>query len=257
MVDLIAGTSTGGIIACGLAKPDPLSARRDRGDLRAGRAEDLRPLGAEGHHVGQRLPGRALRLGRPRRLAAPPPRRRAAHRRHHARPADRLRPRGAPGAAPALRATQHGRRRARHLGGADLLRARPARRPHAHRRRRVRDQPGRVRVRRGGRRSCCSRWARARTRAGCPTTTSRTGAGWSGPSRSSTSSSTAPPTPSTPSSRRSPATATCGCQTRLDEASDDLDDASEENLAALRREAERLIAARDADIERALRDPGS
>ncbi len=38
-------------------------------------------------------------------------------------------------------------------------------------------------------------------------------------------------------------------QTRLDEASDDLDDASPENLAALRREAERLIAASDAQIE--------
>jgi patatin-like phospholipase/acyl hydrolase len=38
-------------------------------------------------------------------------------------------------------------------------------------------------------------------------------------------------------------------QTRLDEASDDLDDASAENLAALRREAERLIAARDPDID--------
>jgi predicted acylesterase/phospholipase RssA len=39
-------------------------------------------------------------------------------------------------------------------------------------------------------------------------------------------------------------------QTRLDEASDALDDASPENLAALRREAERLIADRDADIDR-------
>ena len=38
-------------------------------------------------------------------------------------------------------------------------------------------------------------------------------------------------------------------QTRLDEASDDLDDASEENLAALAREAERLIAANDAQID--------
>jgi hypothetical protein len=38
-------------------------------------------------------------------------------------------------------------------------------------------------------------------------------------------------------------------QTRLDEASDDLDDASPENLAALRREAERLIAMHDAQIE--------
>jgi patatin-like phospholipase/acyl hydrolase len=38
-------------------------------------------------------------------------------------------------------------------------------------------------------------------------------------------------------------------QTRLDEASDDLDDASERNLAALRREAERLIAARDAELD--------
>jgi patatin-like phospholipase/acyl hydrolase len=39
-------------------------------------------------------------------------------------------------------------------------------------------------------------------------------------------------------------------QTRLDEASDDLDDASPENLAALRREAEQLIARRTADIDR-------
>ena len=38
-------------------------------------------------------------------------------------------------------------------------------------------------------------------------------------------------------------------QTRLDEASDDLDDASPENLAALRREAERLIAANDTQID--------
>jgi uncharacterized protein len=38
-------------------------------------------------------------------------------------------------------------------------------------------------------------------------------------------------------------------QTRLDEASDDLDDASPENLAALRREAERLIAANNAQID--------
>jgi predicted acylesterase/phospholipase RssA len=38
-------------------------------------------------------------------------------------------------------------------------------------------------------------------------------------------------------------------QTRLDEASDDLDDASADNLVALRHEAERLIAARDADID--------
>lgn len=38
-------------------------------------------------------------------------------------------------------------------------------------------------------------------------------------------------------------------QTRLGEASDDLDDASARNLAALRREAERLIAARDAEID--------
>ena len=83
----------------------------------------------------------------------------------------------------------------------------------------------------------------------CPTTTSRTGAGWSGPSRSSTSCSTAPPTPSTRSSHALAGDRYVRLQTRLDEASDDLDDASEENLAALRREAERLIAARDADID--------
>ena len=40
-------------------------------------------------------------------------------------------------------------------------------------------------------------------------------------------------------------------QTKLMDASDDLDDASAHNLAALRREAERLIAARSADIARA------
>jgi uncharacterized protein len=40
-------------------------------------------------------------------------------------------------------------------------------------------------------------------------------------------------------------------QTRLTEASGALDDASAENLAALRREAEKLIAARSADIDRA------
>jgi predicted acylesterase/phospholipase RssA len=39
-------------------------------------------------------------------------------------------------------------------------------------------------------------------------------------------------------------------QTRLDEASDDLDDASPGNLAALRREAEQLIAERSDDIDR-------
>jgi predicted acylesterase/phospholipase RssA len=38
-------------------------------------------------------------------------------------------------------------------------------------------------------------------------------------------------------------------QTRLEEASDDLDDASAENLAALRREAARLIETHDADID--------
>ena len=39
-------------------------------------------------------------------------------------------------------------------------------------------------------------------------------------------------------------------QTRLDEALDDLDDASPENLAALRREAEQLIAQRTDEIDR-------
>src|SRR3990170_2047389 len=39
-------------------------------------------------------------------------------------------------------------------------------------------------------------------------------------------------------------------QTPLDEASDDIDAATPENLAALEREAERLIAARDADLDR-------
>ena len=39
-------------------------------------------------------------------------------------------------------------------------------------------------------------------------------------------------------------------QTPLDEASDELDDASPENLAALEREAQRLIAARDDELDR-------
>jgi patatin-like phospholipase/acyl hydrolase len=43
-------------------------------------------------------------------------------------------------------------------------------------------------------------------------------------------------------------------QTRLIEASDALDDASEDNLAALRRDAERLIAQRSADIDRLVAD---
>jgi len=43
-------------------------------------------------------------------------------------------------------------------------------------------------------------------------------------------------------------------QTRLIEASDALDDASEENLAALQRDAERLIAERSADIHRLVAD---
>ena len=38
-------------------------------------------------------------------------------------------------------------------------------------------------------------------------------------------------------------------QTELTEASDELDDASEENLAALRRQAEQLIRERSADID--------
>jgi uncharacterized protein len=38
-------------------------------------------------------------------------------------------------------------------------------------------------------------------------------------------------------------------QTRLDDASDALDDASASNLAALRREAERLIARRSTDLD--------
>jgi hypothetical protein len=40
-------------------------------------------------------------------------------------------------------------------------------------------------------------------------------------------------------------------QTDLDTASDDFDDASKENLAALRTEAEELIAASENEIERA------
>jgi hypothetical protein len=40
-------------------------------------------------------------------------------------------------------------------------------------------------------------------------------------------------------------------QTELDRASDALDDASEANIAALRTEAEQLIAASDAELDRA------
>ena len=39
-------------------------------------------------------------------------------------------------------------------------------------------------------------------------------------------------------------------QTQLNVASDDLDDASERNLAALRTEAEQLIAASEAELDR-------
>ena len=39
-------------------------------------------------------------------------------------------------------------------------------------------------------------------------------------------------------------------QTRLDEASDDLDDAGDRNLEALRREGNRLVEERAADLDR-------
>ena len=60
--------------------------------------------------------------------------------------------------------------------------------------------------------TCCSRSAPAARPARCRSRTSRAGARSNGASRWSTSSSTARPAPPTPSSASSPATATCACR---------------------------------------------
>ena len=208
----IAGTSTGGIIACALRPAaTPLSARaRSRASTsRRGRRSSTARCSRSITSVGG-LPRRALR--RPTAcvdVAAPLPRRRPAGRRHAAvlLTAYDLETRAAPLLARATTTTcQHGRRRARHLGGAELLRAgRGVGDAHAGRRRRVRDQPGDVRVRgrRRRRRSCCSRSARgAHTRALPYDEVQGLGPARVGPAGRSTSSSTAPPTRSTSSSGR-------------------------------------------------------
>ena len=67
------------------------------------------------------------------------------------------------------------------------------------------------------------------------------GASWSGRGRSSTCCSPALPRRWTSSSGSCLVTATCACRSGWSAASDDLDDASPENLRALRAEGDRLV----------------
>ena len=191
----------------------------------------------------------------PGRLAAPPPRHDPARRGHDAGRPARLRPRGPPGAVAALDADDVSMVDAAHATSAAPTYFEPVRLGA----RTLVDggvfaiNPAVFAYAEAGGETRAAALARHRlTHApAARSSRSRTGAGWNGPSRSSTSSSTAPRTPSTPSSPPLAGERYLRLQTRLEEASDDLDDASPENLAALRREAERLIAERDADIDRA------
>ena len=54
LFDLVAGTSTGAIIACALTRPRAAGGRADRADLRRRGAGDLRPLADQAHHLGRR-----------------------------------------------------------------------------------------------------------------------------------------------------------------------------------------------------------
>ena len=176
LVDMIAGTSTGGILACALGKPDPLPAAEvaslyvEEGPKIFDRSL-LKQITSLGGYLDERYSDKGLVRALERYLGDTPMT--AATR---AAAADRLRHRGARDPPPALRGRAlrrlDGRGRPRHLGRADLLRARPPRRRDADRRRRVRDQPGAVRLRRGRAASStsCSRSARASTPARCPTT---------------------------------------------------------------------------------------
>ena len=135
--------------------------RGARRPVRRGGPADLPPRPAQDDLLRRRLARRALRGRRAqrrarslprRRLAVRRPRRRDDHRVRHPRPVRvllPLRPR-APRPGVRLHARDRG---ARHVGGAELLRARrgdrPRRRAHlpADRRRRLRGQPGDVRLR--------------------------------------------------------------------------------------------------------------
>ena len=149
--------------------------------------------------------------------------------------------------------------RARHRRRADLLRAlrgpRGRRRPHlrAGRRRRLRDQPRDVRVRRGrgtGADSASSRRsAPASRRSRTPSTTARVGASSSGRSRCSTWSSTASPTPSTSSPRRSAEGDYRASRPRSSTPPTRSTTRARATSRRLEDDAERLIAERSADIE--------
>ena len=98
--------------------------------------------------------------------------------------------------------------------------------------------------------SSCSRWAPASGRASDRSTRSRTGGWWSGPARFSTWSSTASPDAVDYQLRHAlPENAYWRLQTELVGASDDLDNASADNLTALRSLGEELIAERSADLD--------
>ena len=157
MFDLIAGTSTGGILACALCAPDPLPAVRGGEAVRGRGPRHLQPLALPAHPERRRPARREVRRRRARARARAVPRREAAvpdEARHH-RPVLRhgrarpvlLQDHGREGVAgrrlPAVRGGP------RHLRGAHLLRAGRLGRARARGRRRVRRQPGDVRPRRG------------------------------------------------------------------------------------------------------------
>ena len=64
MVDVIAGTSTGGIIACGLALPDPMPAAEIAAIYEVDGPSIFDRSAVKIVTLGQRLPRRALRLRR-------------------------------------------------------------------------------------------------------------------------------------------------------------------------------------------------
>ena len=168
LFDLVAGTSTGAIIACGLTRPDPLAAEEiaeiyvDEGPQIFDQSLLKRITSVDGY-LDERYDSEGLVTSLRRHLGT-----RAAGRRAPGDHAHRLRPRAPPRGLPApRRRSLDGRGRARQRGGAELLRAGARRRHDAGRRRRVRHQPGDVRVRRDRRRPRGPRLARHR-RANAP-----------------------------------------------------------------------------------------
>ena len=273
MFDLIAGTSTGGILACGLARRGddgrPLHSAEELADLYVTEGPKIfdrslvKTVTSVDGLIDEKYDDKGLNTA-----LDDLSRRRAPQGRAHRRPDHRLRhPRPLRVLLPLL-AGAHGRRvrllavrgGTRHVGRADLLRARRGhrrrRRPHlpADRRRRVRGQPGDVRLRRGGRRGPRARGARlARHRLADQAVTSTTkvkdwGAiEWVRPVIDMVFDGVADTVDFEAATLAKDRYQRFQAELRY--ASDALDDASEGNLRRLEGDAERLIAERTADIE--------